>query len=191
MRRAAQRLRRQPYSSAMLSTAGLAILGAGLALMAAIGQGANVHGILWQAFVCGVGFGLFQTPNNREMLGTVAREHLGAASGVLALARTFGQTVGMALAALALAAAGGAGRRAERVAQRQACAPLSAAQRAMAVQPSGHGAGAARGTLAAGAAAGRAALAQYLLSVSRAPGLRCVAKWAVWVSYATRKLARL
>lgn len=96
------------YSSAMLSTAGLAILSVGLALMAATGQGANVHGILWQAFVCGVGFGLFQTPNNREMLGTVAREHLGAASGVLALARTFGQTVGMALAALALAAAGGA-----------------------------------------------------------------------------------
>jgi DHA2 family multidrug resistance protein-like MFS transporter len=91
------------YSSPMLSTAGLAILSVGLALMAAIGQG-----ILWQAFVCGVGFGLFQTPNNREMLGTVAREHLGAASGVLALARTFGQTVGMALAALALAAAGGA-----------------------------------------------------------------------------------
>jgi MFS family permease len=96
------------YSSAMLSTAELAILSVGLALMAAIGQGANLHGILWQAFVCGVGFGLFQTPNNREMLGTVAREHLVAASGVLALAPTFGQTVGIALAALALAAAGGA-----------------------------------------------------------------------------------
>jgi DHA2 family multidrug resistance protein-like MFS transporter len=96
------------YSSGMLSTAGLAILAVGLALLAAMGPDAQLHAILWRAFVCGAGFGLFQTPNNREMLGTVARAHLGAASGVLALARTFGQTVGMALAALALAAAAGA-----------------------------------------------------------------------------------
>ena len=51
----------------------------------------------------GVGFGLFQTPNNRAMLLAAPRERSGAAGGSLATARQFGQAVGAVFVALCLA----------------------------------------------------------------------------------------
>ena len=50
-----------------------------------------------------MGFGFFQSPNNREMLSNVARERSGNASGVLAIMRTFGQCLGAALLGTVLA----------------------------------------------------------------------------------------
>ena len=41
-----------------------------------------------------VGFGLFQTPNNRNMLLSAPRERSGAAGGMQATARLVGQTAG-------------------------------------------------------------------------------------------------
>jgi DHA2 family multidrug resistance protein-like MFS transporter len=49
----------------------------------------------------GLGFGFFQSPNNRLMIGSATRERSGAASGMLATSRLLGQTVGSALVALA------------------------------------------------------------------------------------------
>ena len=51
----------------------------------------------------GVGFGLFQTPNNRTMIAAAPRERSGGASGMLGTARLLGQTTGAALVALFLA----------------------------------------------------------------------------------------
>jgi DHA2 family multidrug resistance protein-like MFS transporter len=51
----------------------------------------------------GVGFGLFQTPNNRAMLLAAPRERSGAAGGALATARQFGQAIGAVFVALCLA----------------------------------------------------------------------------------------
>lgn len=59
--------------------------------------------------MCGIGFGLFQTPNNREMLSNTTREHSANASGVLAIMRTFGQCLGAALMGLVLSLAGSRG----------------------------------------------------------------------------------
>ncbi len=47
--------------------------------------------------MCGIGFGCFQSPNNREMLSNVAREYASYASGVLSIVRTFGQCLGAAV----------------------------------------------------------------------------------------------
>jgi DHA2 family multidrug resistance protein-like MFS transporter len=94
---------------AVLSTAGLLVYAAGLALLAALSAHPTVPDILWRTFVCGAGFGLFQSPNNREMLSSCPREHSGAASGVLAIARTFGQSLGAAVTAIAMVIAGVAG----------------------------------------------------------------------------------
>jgi len=90
------------YPAAVLSTAGLALLTVGLALFANLNEDPSVMQILWRVFICGIGFGFFQAPNNRELLGSVERERAGAAAGVLALARTFGQTVGLALMSVTL-----------------------------------------------------------------------------------------
>src|SRR5690606_31689789 len=55
-----------------------------------------------RSLVCGLGFGCFQSPNNREMLSNVSRENSGYASGVLAIMRTFGQCLGAALVGVIL-----------------------------------------------------------------------------------------
>ncbi|MBN2471092.1 MAG: DHA2 family efflux MFS transporter permease subunit [Anaerolineae bacterium] len=44
----------------------------------------------------GLGVGLFQSPNNSAVMGSVPRERLGLASGFLALTRNMGQLVGIA-----------------------------------------------------------------------------------------------
>jgi DHA2 family multidrug resistance protein-like MFS transporter len=91
----------------ILSTVGLATLAVGLASLASLGSTPTVLDIVWRASLCGLGFGFFQSPNNRELLGSVPRTLSGAASGVLASARTFGQSFGAALTAIVLAVPGG------------------------------------------------------------------------------------
>src|ERR1700744_395914 len=51
----------------------------------------------------GLGFGLFQPPNNRTMIAAAPRERSGGASGMLGTARLLGQTTGAALVALLFA----------------------------------------------------------------------------------------
>jgi MFS family permease len=45
----------------------------------------------------GLGMGIFQSPNNSVILGSVPRDQLGVASGLLATNRTLGQTTGIAI----------------------------------------------------------------------------------------------
>ncbi|MQR02007.1 MFS transporter [Glaciimonas soli] len=94
------------HPAAILSTSGLAVYAIGLALLACLGDHASVTDILWRAFICGIGFGFFQSPNNREMLSSAPRNRSGTASGVLAIIRTFGQSMGASLVAILLAFAG-------------------------------------------------------------------------------------
>lgn len=61
-------------------------------------------GIAWLPacmFLAGVGFGFFQTPNNRAMLGGIPRHRSGAAGGMQATTRVFGQGVGTAFVGVA------------------------------------------------------------------------------------------
>ena len=50
--------------------------------------------ILWRMALCGLGFGFFQSPNNRAMVSSSPRSRSGAAGGMLATARVLGQTIG-------------------------------------------------------------------------------------------------
>jgi EmrB/QacA subfamily drug resistance transporter len=45
----------------------------------------------------GLGMGIFQSPNNSEIMGAAPRQQLGVVSGMLAVTRTLGQTVGIAV----------------------------------------------------------------------------------------------
>ena len=45
----------------------------------------------------GIGLGVFNAPNNSAIMGSVPRTRLGIASGLLAITRTLGQTVGIAV----------------------------------------------------------------------------------------------
>jgi hypothetical protein len=51
----------------------------------------------------GLGLGIFQSPNNSAIMGAAPRDRLGIVSGMLALNRTLGQTMGIALLAAAWA----------------------------------------------------------------------------------------
>ncbi|TNV19579.1 MFS transporter [Buttiauxella sp. B2] len=84
------------YSAAIISTIGLCIFAIGLALLAMLPEHAQAWDICLRSLLCGIGFGCFQSPNNREMLSNASRENSGYASGVLAIMRTFGQCLGAA-----------------------------------------------------------------------------------------------
>jgi DHA2 family multidrug resistance protein-like MFS transporter len=88
------------YSAGALGGIGLIVLTLGLALLATVGVHPTPFDITWRMALCGVGFGMFQSPNNRQMLSAAPRERSGGASGMLGTARLTGQTVGAALVAL-------------------------------------------------------------------------------------------
>jgi DHA2 family multidrug resistance protein-like MFS transporter len=88
------------YPAGILGGIGLAVFAAGLALTAVLPPHPGSLDIAWRMAMCGVGFGLFQSPNNRAILTTAPRERSGGASGMLGTARLLGQTIGAALMAL-------------------------------------------------------------------------------------------
>jgi DHA2 family multidrug resistance protein-like MFS transporter len=88
------------YPAGALGGIGLACFATGLLLLALLPAHPGNADIAWRMAVCGFGFGLFQAPNNRAILGSAPRERSGGASGMLGTARLLGQTVGAALMAL-------------------------------------------------------------------------------------------
>ena len=88
------------YPGAILGSIGLLIMGVGLFLLAMLPAHPSTLDIVWRMAVGGLGFGLFQQPNNRAMLTSGPRERAGSAGGMLATARLLGQTAGATLVAL-------------------------------------------------------------------------------------------
>jgi len=88
------------YSAGVLGALGLGLFAAGLAMLALLPTAPSDADIVWRMALCGVGFGLFQSPNNRAILSSAPRERSGGASGMLGTARLLGQTSGAALVAL-------------------------------------------------------------------------------------------
>ena len=95
-------------SAGLLGGVGLALLASGMLLTALLPHGVPVALIGLPLFLAGIGFGLFQTPNNRTMLGLAPPRRSGAAAGMLATARLIGQTAGAVLIALTFRVAGSA-----------------------------------------------------------------------------------
>jgi DHA2 family multidrug resistance protein-like MFS transporter len=89
-------------STAVLCAVGLAVFCAGLAALASLPAAPTPFQIGWRMAACGIGFGLFQSPNNRIMLTAAPRERAGAAGGMLGTARLTGQTFGAVLTAIFL-----------------------------------------------------------------------------------------
>lgn len=96
------------YSAGVLSTVGLCVMSVGLALYAALPPHPSWIEVVVHGLVCGVGFGFFQAPNNRELIGSAPRNKTGSAAGVLASMRLTGQTTGAALVAIVFGTIGAA-----------------------------------------------------------------------------------
>ncbi|EKZ99863.1 transporter [Cupriavidus sp. HMR-1] len=88
------------YPASILAGAGLIMLTTGLIGLALLSPTASSFDIAWRTALCGIGFGFFQSPNNRAMIGATPRERSGGASGAQATTRLLGQTTGTAVVAL-------------------------------------------------------------------------------------------
>ncbi|MES2911227.1 MAG: MFS transporter [Pseudomonadota bacterium] len=87
-------------SGGVLGGAGLGLMALGLALLALLpAQPANAD-IVWRMLMCGMGFGLFQSPNNHIILTSAPAHRSGGAGGMLGTARLTGQIVGAVLLAI-------------------------------------------------------------------------------------------
>ncbi len=97
------------YPVGILGGIGLAVLSVGMVLLATLPANPGVVDIVWRMAVCGFGFGFFQSPNMRALMGSAPPERAGGASGIVATARLTGQTTGATLTALCFAWAAGNG----------------------------------------------------------------------------------
>jgi len=81
-------------STAWLCAAGGACLATGLAAVALWPLRGHTLQLVMLTMLCGLGFGFFQVPNNRNMLLAAPGERSGAAGGMQGTARLVGQTAG-------------------------------------------------------------------------------------------------
>lgn len=86
--------------TAWLCAAGGLSLGLGLVSAALWPLGQDVRPMLLFTAFCGLGFGLFQTPNNRNMFLSAPLERSAASGGLQGAARLTGQTTGAVLMTL-------------------------------------------------------------------------------------------
>lgn len=80
-----------------LATAGLFLIAVTFIFLSTLQSDTSTLGYILRIAPLGIGMGLFNSPNNSAIMGTVGRERLGIASGFLAMTRTLGQTVGVAV----------------------------------------------------------------------------------------------
>lgn len=90
----------------LLGGIGLSVLALGLALLAVLADQPGAWPLGSALALCGIGFGLFQSPNNHIILTSPPLRRAGAASGMLGTARLTGQSLGAVLLALIFSAAG-------------------------------------------------------------------------------------
>ncbi len=88
------------HPAAVLGSIGLAVLTCGLLLLATMPIVPADWDVAWRMGICGIGFGFYQTPNNITLMTAGPPERSGAASGMVAVARTVGWSLGSAIVAL-------------------------------------------------------------------------------------------
>ncbi len=89
------------YHAGVLGGIGLSLLSVGLFSLASIPAEGMTHvDVVCRLALCGVGFGLFQSPNNSVIIASSPLSRSGSASGILATSRLVGQTLGASLVAM-------------------------------------------------------------------------------------------
>ena len=92
------------YPAGLLGGIGMVLMGSGMAAMAMLPEHAAWWDIAWRMTLSGLGFGFFNTPNNRAIITSAPPARSGGASGMQATARLFGQTTGAGMVALVFGA---------------------------------------------------------------------------------------
>ena len=87
----------------LLASAGMAITVIGMVVFTQLHTDSSLVGITGNLLLLGFGFALFSSPNMSAIMGAVAKEQYGIASGAVATMRLMGQMFSMAIATVALA----------------------------------------------------------------------------------------
>jgi DHA2 family multidrug resistance protein-like MFS transporter len=93
------------FETGWICATGGIVLATGMAGAALWPIGQTVAPLTVCALICGVGFGLFQVPNNRTMFLTAPANRSAAAGGLQGTARLTGQTAGALLVTFVVSAA--------------------------------------------------------------------------------------
>lgn len=79
------------------TVAGMAILSLGLVWLASLGPSSTPWEIAMRMALCGLGIGIFISPNNSALMGSAPRHRQGIAAGIMATARNVGMVLGIGL----------------------------------------------------------------------------------------------
>ena len=93
-------------NAGLLGGIGLTVFAAGLFFLSRLGAEPSNLDIVWRMALCGLGFGFYQSPNNRTIVSSAPKPRSGAAGGMLATARLLGQTTGAVAVGVAFHLAG-------------------------------------------------------------------------------------
>ena len=85
------------FGTRPITALGLAIALFGFVGLRTLSTDTTTLGYILRFAPIGLGFGIFQSPNNSAIMGAAPRQQLGVVSGMLAISRTLGQTVGIAI----------------------------------------------------------------------------------------------
>jgi EmrB/QacA subfamily drug resistance transporter len=87
---------------AMLATAGMGIIVAGLAGLVFVSPYTSIAFIILLLFLLGFGFGLFSSPNSNVIISSVDKKYYGQASATMGTMRLTGQAFSMGIATMAI-----------------------------------------------------------------------------------------
>ena len=81
-----------------LTTFGLCLAGLSILSILQLGVDSNYRDVVLRLMVLGLGTGMFYSPNNSSIMGSVSEHNYGRAAGVLATMRNLGMVMGVSLA---------------------------------------------------------------------------------------------
>ena len=97
------------FGSRGFSSLGMALIAVGLLVLSTLSVSSPASLVIAGLLVMGVGMGLFSSPNTSAVMGSVQRDRLGVASGILATMRFSGQSLSLALMGAVVATAASTG----------------------------------------------------------------------------------
>lgn len=91
------------HNPGLTAAAGMAVYAVGLILILTLSGPVSEWDVAWRMAVCGLGFGMFQTPNNIVMVIATPISRTGGAGGMQSTARLVGQTLGATIVTVVFA----------------------------------------------------------------------------------------
>ncbi|WEK51617.1 MAG: MFS transporter [Candidatus Kaistia colombiensis] len=99
-------------SPPLLSAMGIIVVAIGMCLLVSAPPAPTMLDVAWRLAICGIGFGLFQSPNMRTVMSSGPIERSSRIGGISSVSRNLGQAAGAALVAGLFVAYGDDGTRA-------------------------------------------------------------------------------